>query len=211
MSKIIKQFRWNYQDGNGEYVNYPEEGWQISNNETEVLVPLNKTSTQQVLKLGIQAASGTRILINNEEFLISDFQVLELDCEGIDISSIKILGNKNAVQSEEESVNKANLGLAQMDQAISQRLNDTESTIAISNLGKGTNINDPTSTEITYVISADYSTNAAIENAFLTNYLKGYNTYLEGIRGVYTITTEPVTKVFNILINVVLNDNKGEE
>lgn len=221
----IKQFRWQYYIDNSQ-VTYPDTGWNKSEDNSAVEVPLGLNhKEQQVIKLGVQAPSGTRIRLNEQdEFLIGNFGILEFNCADITITKIEILGNKTATINEELSKEYIDEGLRLMDKALTDRLNTTQSTISITNNMDAVNvlnndsINVTTGEEINVMavegedvettITNEYATSVSIETTFLEKYTDGYNKYLKGVRGVYDFSASNIDNVYNVLIDVMIEEKQ---
>lgn len=207
---IMKQYRYNY---GGK--NYPENGWEVE--DTYVKVPLNLSANQRITKLGISAPTGSIIAIgkDNNDFVIGSFETLEFNCNGITISQLWLKPPISAVIDSNGTTQTINDGLRGMDAALTEKLNSSDCSITVNTEAEAVNVlsdEDAITVETTTVSGDDIETiltdtggtSASIENTFLEKYTAAYNTYLSGIRGVWT-TSEGAT-IKNILINVEIEE-----
>lgn len=209
----MKQYRYNY---GGLY--YPqEEDWKPADNEGTIIVPLELKQNQKITKLGISAPTGSVIAIGeeNNDFVIGSFETLEFNCNDISISQIWLKPPISAVYDSDGTARTINEGLKGMDTALTKKLNSSDCSIAVQAGTESVNVEEGVSIQTTSVngddidtiITSTGGTNASIENTFLEEYTAAYNTYLSGIRGVWT--TSGNAEIKNILINVVIEETEA--
>ena len=223
MSYEIKQLKWQWINDNGK----PEtsEGVEIgTDNSTATFFQETDANNSKIVKLAIQAPQGTSFEINDTEFIIGRFGVLEFNDENIIISSVILKAPKKAALNEEDSRAAIEEGITMMDQALISKLQNTNATMTISK----ENINDYGtlssniiwSQEENKIIEANYNninqlltnsdyTSIATEQAFIQAYTEGYTKYIEGARGIYNTDIGKVQDIDNVIIDMVIK--KGDE
>lgn len=219
MATKVIQYRWNYQDSNGNLETYPS-GWVVDSNAKKVAVPLNLGDGDTIIKLAIQAPVGTRVEINENIFLIGQFETLEFNCADMKITSFYILGNRKANLNREETQRLIEEGLADMDTALTAKLNNSNTSISLTVPANAQNTQEENGVEvITYTtdgenvqttLTSGVSQTSILEAEFLDAYTAGYNKYLQGLRGVYETSANDVNEVKNVIIDILIKEGGNE-
>lgn len=211
----MKQYRYNY---GGQY--YPDSDY-WANTSNGVEVPLELNDKQKITKLGISAPTGSIIAIGdiNNEFVIGSFETLEFNCDNITIKQIWLKPPISAMFNSDETIATINEGLSKMDDALTTKLNSSDCSITVETEPEAVNVlsdGNAITVETTTVVSGEDvgttltdvgGTSPSIENTFLEDYTEAYNIYLNGIRGVWTISE--AEEIRNILINVVIEETEA--
>lgn len=219
MATKVIQYRWNYQDSNGNLETYPD-GWEVGTNADKVQVPLDLGENEAIIKLAIQAPVGTRVEINGNTFLIGQFEALEFNCADMKITSFYILGNKKANLNQQETQKLIEEGLADMDAALTTKLNNSNTSISLTLPADAQNIQGENGVEVvTYTtdgenvqttLTSGVSQTSILEAEFLDAYTAGYNKYLQGLRGVYETSANNVNEVKNVIIDILIKEGGNE-
>lgn len=226
--KIIQK-KWQWKHGLNSDENITSDDLVVSDDKQSVSFFSNEEDTSNkrvIVKLAIQAPQGSKFSINDTEFLIGRFGLLEFNNEDILINSVVLRAPLHATLNEEETQRYIEEGIKEMDQALIQKLQNTQATMTISK----ENINEygELSSSITFsedgktILEAEYSkinqiitsedyTSIANEQQFLAAYTAGYEKYIQGARGIYIPNDGSVEEVYNVLVDMVVKEEKVNE
>jgi hypothetical protein len=154
-----------------------------------------------IIKLGIKAPPGTKIAINEESniFVVGRNGTLTINKPNYKITYLKFIREPLCKFDEEATKDALQEGLAQMDQALTNLLTNTKATLAFiteqdNYVGSWEN-----ATSFTVTLNENANNFAVISSnlgyyddkyyTFLQDFIKGYEEFIRGKNGVYTIQT----------------------